>query len=387
MTARKPRARPEASVDLAAYELGDDAPPTPEQLLAQFFGQAQEDDIVCTVYERPADQKGMSYLFSFPLAAGMLAHELYETILQKYGPGNYELHAQKGDGKLVKRLVFQVGTERERKRAIIPDRQRPDEPARVAPAAGASGDISPALAAILDNQNRMLERLLEAQTDRPRERDTLSMARELLELKNLFGPAQSTPVAEIFSIVKDVLKLKDELSDGGEDSSPLAVAMKQLAPAITRAVDKLSQAPAPPARAAGPAGVRPAVPAAAQPPANGNNGDFSMNFDAVFLELAAHADRGSAPPDVADAVLDWLAERPAWIEQAVLGMVMDEQERVVGRIVGSYPKLEGKREWLGEVIQALIAKVEQAELEGAGGTGELDDAGSGKGVPAGAGAT
>lgn len=358
---RKPRsAQSPLEPERLVYEIPPDAPPTPEQMLAQFFGEPQAGDVICSIFELGGarrDERG--FLFSFAFAEAPPPHELYQELLSKYGAGKYELHAQELNGKLVTRKVFQVGSERDRKRALIPDRQQQPGDAPRGPIAGA-GDVSPALAALLEGQQRMFERLLEREAPRE-QRDTMSVARELLELKNLFAtPAPAaTPIAEILGIVKDVLKLKDELSaDGGDESSPLVSALKQFAPAITRAVDKLA-GPSPrstaPAPAAG-AGAATSAPARA----NGNHEGFTMNFDGVFAELAAHAEKGSAPDQVADAVLDWLADRPAWIEQAVLGMIVEERARVVNRIVGSYPKLEPKREWLTQVVSALLAKLEEA---------------------------
>lgn len=379
---RKPQPAPQAGT----YEVPLDAPPTAEQLLAEFFGEAHADDILCSLYELGGvDRRERGYLYTFPFSGELLVHELYEDLLGKYGAGWYELIAQERQTrKFVKRMVFQVGTERDRRRKLLPDRQpaaatespRPELAATPAPASAIAGTELAMLSAILDNQQRMLERLLEQQAaPRERERDFLSTARDLAELKNLFGGGQSTPVADIFGLVKDVLRLKDELSDGDGSSNPLALAFKQLAPVISRAVDQLSTQQAPTHRPA--RSMNPAAPAA---PANGNaNEGFAMDLGGVFAELQTYAERGASPADTADAILEFLANKPAWLEHAVLGMVLDEGERVVGRVVGSYPRLEPHRDWLGRVVLELLAKTDD---EGAAGT----DATAAEGERAGAGA-
>lgn len=362
----------EAGSDLIAGRVPDDADPTPEQMLDEFFGE-EHSDVNCSVYELTGprhDQRG--FLFRFPFVRGAEAAELFERLLENYGPGWYELQGTLKSGGWVKRQVFQVGSERDRARAAFPprrDENRNDQMlnGHAAPSRG----TDPELKALLEQNTRALERLIDRQTE---PRDTLTFARELAEIKNLFAPPEpkETPFGEMMKLVKDFMELKSELGDGGDNDSPLVAALRQFGPAINKAVDRLSEngsAAASPQTAARAAIVDPDA-GTARPggSANGNGGAATlMDLNALFADLYARAQAKQKPADVADAVLVYLADSPEWVEAAVLSMVVDERERVAGRLVGSYPPLEAHRDWLGEVIAELLKLIEPDDDTGAGG--------------------
>jgi hypothetical protein len=354
-SAADPAADPDTGSDAIELMAGDvtDVEPTIEQQLDEFFGEPHS-DVTCSIYELGGprhDQRG--FLFSFPFVQHYRSAELYEQLLESHGPGWYELSAQRQGGRgWVKRKIFQLGSERDRMRAAL--RKADPETARPEPAAASSGQLSPELRALIEGQNRILERLI----DRP-ENDTVSRVREFAELRALFAPPErkETPIGEIFTLVKDVLALKNELADGDGDANPLAAALKQFAPAINSAVERLG---ADSARAT-PAQPRPGSTVPGGADLNGSASpqlDQLMNINALFAELHRRAEADEKAPEVADAVLVYLAERPQWVEDAVLSMVTDERERVVSRIVGSYPKLTAHREWLRGVVLELLKLIE-----------------------------
>lgn len=334
--------------------------PTIEQQLDEFFGEAH-DGVTCSIYELGGprhDQRG--FLFSFPFVRGYSSAELYGDLLQSHGPGWYELSAQReGGGGWVKRKQFQLGSERDRMRAAMrkaePGADRTEQPV-------ARSGLSPELAALIEGQNRILERLI----DRP-ERDTMSMARELAELKGLFATPErrETPIGEIMKLARDFLELKNELSGDGGDDNPLASALRQFAPAINAAVERLGHGEQPGAAPAIAAQPRPGTtrPGDEQPNGHAGGAPGLMDINALFADLNRRAQANEPPAAVANAVLVFLAGRPEWVEAAVLSMVMDERERIVNRIVGSYPELGGNRPWLHEVVQELLKLIESDEAD------------------------
>jgi hypothetical protein len=325
-----------------------------EQILAQYFGQASPESVSVAIYELASDRAAdRAFLFAFPLASAPPPHELFAEILDKWGPGRYQVYAQyTGDGKIAFRHNFTVGADRDRRRAAIPSRAELKGEDRAAPAATPVSGVSPELAAILAGQNRILEALAEsiAQSRAPA-RDTLEIARELAALKELFGPAPSpAPTASILEIVRDVLKIKDQLA--GDDESPLTAAMRTLGPAINRAVERLGPVPSPPVTTGD--------------ARNGGGGAMRAACDAL-LELA----RSGAPSDVAaQRVLEYLASAPEWVEQAVIALVVEERERAVERLCGLDARLGEYREWLGALVRALLTVLEndsENSQENAGG--------------------
>lgn len=385
-TRRKTAASTAAAIDagssddeLIPGDVADDSP-TIEQQIDEFFGEAHG-DVKCSIYELGGtrhDQRG--FLFSFPFTRGYSAAELYEQLLESHGPGWYELSAQATGGRgWVKRKIFQLGSERDRMRAAM-RKADPTEPAPSVTAQPAqSSALSPELRALLEGQQRILEHL----ATRP-ERDTLTVAKELAELRGLFGDndRKPTPIGEIMGIVKEVLALKNELADdeGRGSDSPLVAALRQFGPAINAAVERLGGEPAPAAAPmpAGPGTAPAAGPGTTAPGGaqlNGQNGGGSglMDINLLFADLHRRAESDEQPAAVADAVLVYLADRPEWVEAAILSMVIDERERVVNRIIGSYPKLAAHREWLGRVVKELLTQIESD----AAANDDDDDTGSG----------
>jgi len=362
-------AKPQEIADESALlppELGDvtESQPTAEEILGDFFAERRDDEVRCSVYELSGQRhKDRSFLFSFPFEAGLLPADLCERILDTYGAGYYELFAQyqggENHGRIVTRKVFRIGSQRSRANSIFSDSgKKPDAPETEKPKREAAG-LSTELAAILENQNRMLERLIDAQSSR-REPDILEMAEKFASLRQLFAPAPASPASEILQTVKDVLALKNELSDEGGESSPLSVALKQFGPGIMQAL----------ARANGEAGaVAPApAPAPGQPRPNGDAAAEAMPmqgsgmfFDAPFDELLKHAQGNSEPPEVCEAVLTYLANQPQWIELAVLTMIGEERERSTSKIIAMYPKLGPHRDWLAKVVAELVQRMDEAE--------------------------
>jgi hypothetical protein len=203
--------------------------------------------------------------------------------------------------------------------------------------------------------------LADAIAGRAEPKSLAEQAQELAALRDLFAPpaAKSTPLGELVAMVKDFHGLKEALSDGDGDAGPLAAVVKQFAPAINKAVEALQQPPT------GQPAARPA-PSSSAPGVNGQpyaGGFPGVNIDALFTQLLKHAEAGDPPPDVAAAICDYLAERPEWLEEIVLGMVVDERERVVGRIIGSQPKLEPYRDWLEQVVRALLQAIESDDTD------------------------
>ena len=334
-----------------------EAPPTSEQLIAQFFGEDHSDDVSCSIYE--VDGKERGYLFGFNFGA-TTTRELFDGLLETNGPGTYELQAQRPNGQLVARKVFRLGSTRQRKQLPFAAREaeKKAEPAQ-------SSGVSPELAAILENQNRMLERMIDlaqpAQSSSP-----FDAVRDLLQLKELFAQPQ-TPISEVMGIVNDVLKLKDRIADDDPDRSPFDLALKTLGPQLSRLLEQNGGG----APAAAPAQPQ-AQSSAPRPPLNPNPdatptgaGVFAMlNLDSLFAELAKLAEKNLTAEQGAEAVLQWLAEQREWIEQAVLGIICDEPtEKVVGRLVGSAPALAPHRAWLASVVGVIKTAIENATAD------------------------
>lgn len=347
-----------SDAELIPGDAVDDGP-TIEQQIDEFFGESHG-DVTCSIYELGGvrhDQRG--FLFSFPFVQGYSSAELYEQLLESHGPGWYELSAQRKAGRgWVRRKVFQLGSERDRMRAAMRKADPETAAPRAAEPAPVRSDVSPELRVLIENQNRILERLI----DRP-ERDTLTVARELSELKSLFAPPErkETPVGEIMTLVKDVLALRSELAEGDGDANPLAAALRQFAPAINAAVERLGGAEqSQPAASAQP---RPGITAPGRAPLNGHDGGAPklVDIDALFADLHRRAQADEKPAEVADAVLVYLADRPEWLEAAVLSMIVDERERVVGRIAGSYPPLGAHRDWLTRLVVELLKLIESGD--------------------------
>lgn len=336
---------------------------TPEQIIGEFFGEAHADaDITCSIYEiNPAKPREISYLFNFEFRPGLSSAKLFDDILGNYGAGWYELQAQGERGNMVTRRRFQVGSESARKKAlasVVPKRSTETERAERESEPVTRSGLSPELAAILDNQNRLIEKLADAQSGaRGGQYDSV---RDLLELKKLFEQP-SQPLAEIMGIVRDVLKLKEDLTDEPGDDSPLGAAVKMLAPSLSKVIEKLNEQQPVPAPAQQPQ-PQPSQPASSE-------AETMFNLDAMFSELHKLAESNTPADVAAEAVLVQLSAQPEWVENVVLGMIVDEGERVVGRLVGSYPKLLPFRDWLTKVCTHILDAIEAAAAEE---TGETD---------------
>lgn len=330
--------------------------PTPEQKLAEFFGQAPA-DVSVGIYEiDPARPREPAFLFSIPSSELPSPHELLAQILEKWGAGRYESMAQDQKGKIVFKTRFTVGTDRDRKRALIPSRHEADAPSTAA--AAPAGGLSPELRAILEQQNRVLEALAQAVTARPepaQAHDPFDVIERLGKLKHLFVPENPAPQKDVLELVKDFLQIKETLRESDtEAADPLSSAVKYLAPAITSAVERMQQgqeqtrAAALERAAAGAGGHQAERP----PAANGYSGMLSHYTDPL-IDMAA---RGTEVPAAAQWVVNTLAQQPPAIAEAVLDFLDDEQS--TQRLTAMVPKLEPHAEWLDQVVNAVLQAVE-----------------------------
>lgn len=361
MTAQK---NPSEPGELYNFELpsGND-----EQEIPELFGGDAPEDSVVWVYELEGihGERGRSYLYSFPRSDLHSDAEFMEEIKERYGFGRYGADLKTAQGKYIRRVRFTIGSERERRRARAqaeaPEPQTPAAPAPApAPAQPAPGheDLPPMLAAMLKQQSDLLNGLL--QTLRPTAPapasdglSALALLRELREVKDLFGGGDGGGTKGALSLLRDVLALKDELGlGGGGDSSAFANAARALAGPLSKALDRLGDAPAPGAPA-----QRPPV----QQPHEGQPMAFMSDWLTPVIVLAGN---NTPPPDAAREILGELAKQPEYIEQMILGMIDEQPQKAKAQVLALAPQLANHGEWLDAVIADLVRLIREPEPQG-----------------------
>lgn len=364
---RKTQAAPAAELELAGADLLEGADQlTAAERLGVFFGQAGDGgDVRVVVYELGDDVvRDRSFLFAFALAEAPEPDDLLGQILSQYGPGLYELIARDhSDGKIAFRQRFAVGSSRDRSKPRFELGPR----AAPAPAAAVPGGE---FAAVMAQQNRILETMAAAIAARPPERDTLSIARELAQLRELFAPATPAPTQNLREVVKDllsVLSLRDQLTGGGADENPLTAAVRTLGPVLTRAVERFAPeggapapgAPTPPVAQSGPT----AAPAPAAPsPVAPQDGTLAM-LQSVLVPVLELAEAGVGPADAAEQLLAALAQQPEWVEQAVLTYLDELGADASDKLVSVEPRLARHRDWVQQTLAAIGAALEDSDAQ------------------------
>ena len=350
--------------------LFEDGSTDPRDAIAAYFGQWPE-DVTVSIYKVTGERgTERSYLFHFGLRDAPGIEDLYAQILDRCGPGTYEMLGRTAeDGRIAGRARFSVGDVRARGR-VVPD----PEPASPAPASAPAPALGE-LAAAMAEQNRMLAQLVQSIAARPvpEPRDTLSIARELAALKDLFAPAPIAPPAptsDLLAIVRDVMQIRDQLGGAERDDSPLTAAVRTFGPAIQRAVERLSEGHAASPAPAVPPGQAPSATAPADPP-NGN-GHMGLNLKAQFEPLVALAKMQRPPEAAARDVFTHLAMLPVWLEQMVLDMLAEEGEGAADRLIQIEPALTAHREWLVQVLRAAVALLDADGAQPAAGAEGVD---------------
>ncbi len=333
-----------------ARELEGDAEATAEDKLAQFFGRTGNDTRYSVAEVDPDDPRRPAFLFGFTGDEAPEPCDLLTQLLDAYGPGEYEIAARDpGTGQYTLRQRFLVGSRKERKRRqLVPGRGAREEAKPAAaqpPPAQSDGGGLADVRALLEHQSRMFETLLERLAQPPaREGPTLvEQLEQLGQLKKLFAPEQPTQSA--LATIKEVLELKDLLSEaGGGDASPMSAAVKELAPAIRAALEKH---------------------AATNPAAEGGAAQSDSPMKQWLGEIRQLAEQQVPAEQAALHVLQVLEQQPAWIEQTVVSMVLDDAAAAADRVIGFDADLAQYKSWLIEVAQKMAALILEAESEAA----------------------
>jgi hypothetical protein len=350
MASRKPtKAANDADELLPIADAGD--------RITQFFDSLGADRTASvSVYEiDPKNRLRRSFLFTLPDARELSGPELMQSILEKHGAGEYQAEGRDPDtGQILFNPRFAVGSLRA-PRAEIPG------PAR-APAA--PGDTSSELAAAINRQSALLERLVAAQSAPP---SMLGMLRELKELRDVLAPA--TPAAapfdfaKIVELITGVLDLRDKLGDGGGDGGgALGILARSLAPALTKIAERAVDSPP-----ALPAPARVTVTPPPAPPAEGADVGIAdtLMLRTYVASLVRFAEQGLTPEQGASRVVETLGAFPTPTVARVVDWLNDE--KVCENLAAIEPAAARHAEWLDKVVDLVLEAMLGPEPDDDGG--------------------
>lgn len=386
--ARKSGARSGGTDDEQRLDTGDEyegAEVSAEDRLAIFFGESPESARFAVYEVDPEEPKKPSFLFRFSADEALEPDLLLSQLLESYGAGEYEIMARDATtGHIKLRQRLRVGSQRNNAaRRIVPDPpggRRGEASEAAAPASPQQqqpSGVSPDLQAILENQNKMLERLLETmatQQQPAQQSDPLEQIERLERMRQTFQPKEKTE--SLAEQIETLLNIRDKLSSETGEQSPLASAAKTLGPAIERALDRFS--------GAGPSGDN-----TVQNPATAG-GDQSTGAEespmrAMLTQLRTLAEQQTPADQAADHICTVLSQQPAWLEQTVLNFVIEGPEQAAGELEKFDPSLSQYRSWLIEVAQHIERAIQAAEAASAEAVHDAAKSGAAEGTGADAG--
>lgn len=318
----------DAGTDADVPLLDDDAP---EARLADFFEKlddADADQITLAVWELtdPNDLRKRSYLSALP-AGETDAYKLLDAIRDEYGPGAYLVTAKRGT-QFANQWRFNVGRpeaaatparESPLMRRLRGEPPQPITPATPAPAAApaSSSDSGGDLRALLRQQTELLQQLVLRQQQPSGNTQTLhDFAGIIAMVREMFPQAPPAPTSNVIDIVRDVLKLKHELTDDDAGGDAFGGALKHLVPVLTKAIEKLD-APQPAARR--PLPPQPEQPAPGAPNMPEQPKPATPNG---FTEI-------EVPPEVARAFQSFVPYLPMLLQQARFNASVDEVSAMI----------------------------------------------------------
>lgn len=351
--------------------------PTPEEAFADFFGAARPDDSVFWVYEVNEHGKAPAQLFHFPYSERGTPAEFSDDLLERFGYGHYEIVLRDVKGAYLAKQRLTLGSERDRRRARAPSASDAPSAPPAAPAAAPehkNDDLPPALAAILESQTRLISTLIESVT---RARDPapapaapassqmslLELLRELKGVRELFGGGDAAGgVTSTLGLLREVWSLRDELGGGAPsgDGSPFAAVMHQLAPALSKALDRLGDAPPQTAGAAQPARIAKETP--------------TMNIADWLVPLVNMAAEGAEPERAAQAVIAELEQKPSYVWDYAVGMIHEEPDKARTFVLSLAPALANHSDWLNAVLEQVRVQTRDGEQPSDQATGSVNGA-------------
>lgn len=348
----------------------------------------KNDEVAGSVNKRP-DGGGAgrwSHCFSFGPSEYSEA-ELLDLIAAEYGPGTYPVQfksAAKGKRPVIrwhKDMLVQA-------RRLGAQVSAPT--AQSAPAANPTG--LEALASILDNQARILERISEAiAKPPPAVKTTIDFVHELGAIKDLFSDNRQGALEQF----KDAMELRKLIKDddtNGDD--PLSIAVRALTPAIERGVAALQESEATPTRpqvvpegkGAPDVELNTTEPRAATPPLPETDAAiyyayqlFGEQYLPALLQLA---ENGDDPEGVANYLVRLIGDDAKTID--LVGLVIAQDDMVL-RFSKVNSRVLQFTVWLDTVADWLAHALWPATNPAPGPTGATrsatnDDAGRGGGI-------
>ena len=217
--------------------IGDDEllEPTPEEKLETFFeGIGAGDGTRISIHEVDEENRNRRRFLFYVAADQITSDELLTQVLDRFGAGEYEASAKTEAGQYKFRQRFFLGSSK-KKPYQIPGPTKET----ATPAAATAAGTDPALLALLERHDKTLAMLAERLTEREKPISIVEIASQFGQLKELFTP--SAPVQTALDMVKEFNALREEFS--GDNDDPLAMAIKQLLPTITEAVNKMEKSP------------------------------------------------------------------------------------------------------------------------------------------------
>ena len=326
--------------------------PSAEEKLTAFFDAIGADDGTrISVHEVDEEHRQRRRFLFYVDVDQISSDELLAQILDEFGGGEYEVAAKNAAGQYKWRQRVFLGSGK-KKPFRIPGPAKPDP----APAPATAG-VDPNVLALIEGQNRILETLADriggAEPEKPK--TLLEQITEFGQLKELFAPA--APAKTALDLVREFNELREEFS--GETDDPLAMAIKQLLPTITKAVDKMDDAQrARPTRAR-----HTPAPGAGTPSGTAPNGEAMNGIPAASAEVAIlsmymgpicqWAAGGVKPADAATQIGGMINDLPD--EQFMAVLTYLEADDVIEKLTAIDPRVSNHAEWFKETIAAVSA--------------------------------